>query len=457
MREWSEIVHDVQTNWLVYASMPFLAGLIGYVTKLVAIKMMFRPHRYRGLKPFGWQGIIPRRAPEMVEVLCQTLTGRLVSSGDIVSRVDGKELARKIERPLRKEVARIVPIVADEYQPALWHVLPGPAKDLVVQRAQDAAVDLVPKLVKALRKNIDDVFDLQEMVTAEFLADPDILESMFLDVGKREFRFIRRSGLVFGFAIGILQAAIWAATHQPLVMPVFGLFIGWFTDWAALRLIFSPKEPTRYLGVITWQGLFLKHRIPVSQEYGRLIGTRVLTADRIVASMFHGPSQQKMVDLFAPIIQRTLRDELVDVEAHVRRELGRLAPPELDRLGLGVGELSVGSVLGVLGGAVTRPVREAAGVGLDVAQVGGMADTAASELVAVLPVVLHDSFGYLDDRLQIEALMSEKMAEMTPEQFEGVLRPAFQADERTLIMVGAVLGFLVGELQVLLVEHLTHA
>ncbi|GAA4088879.1 DUF445 domain-containing protein [Nocardioides kongjuensis] len=457
MREWSEIVHDVQTNWLVYASMPFLAGLIGYVTKLVAIKMMFRPHRYRGLKPFGWQGIIPRRAPEMVEVLCQTLTGRLVSSGDIVSRVDGKELARKIERPLRKEVARIVPIVADEYQPALWHVLPGPAKDLVVQRAQDAAVDLVPKLVKALRKNIDDVFDLQEMVTAEFLADPDILESMFLDVGKREFRFIRRSGLVFGFAIGILQAAIWAATHQPLVMPVFGLFIGWFTDWAALRLIFSPKEPTRYLGVITWQGLFLKHRIPVSQEYGRLIGTRVLTADRIVASMFHGPSQQKMVDLFAPIIQRTLRDELVDVEAHVRRALGRLAPPELDRLGLGVGELSVGSVLGVLGGAVTRPVREAAGVGLDVAQVGGMADTAASELVAVLPVVLHDSFGYLDGRLQIEALMSEKMAEMTPEQFEGVLRPAFQADERTLIMVGAVLGFLVGELQVLLVEHLTHA
>lgn len=457
MREWSEIVHDVQTNWLVYASMPFLAGLIGYVTKPVAIKMMFRPHRYRGLKPFGWQGIIPRRAPEMVDVLCQTLTGRLVSSGDIVSRVDGKELARKIERPLRKEVARIVPIVADEYQPALWHVLPGPAKDLVVQRAQDAAVDLVPKLVKALRKNIDDVFDLREMVTVEFLADPDILESMFLDVGKREFRFIRRSGLVFGFAIGILQAAIWAATHQPLVMPVFGLFIGWFTDWAALRLIFNPKEPTKYLGVITWHGLFLKHRIPVSQEYGRLIGTRVLTADRIVASMFHGPSQQKMVDLFAPIIQRTLRDELVDVEAHLRRELGRLAPPELDRLGLGVGELSIGSVLGVLGGAVTRPVREAAGIGLDVAQVGGMAETTASEFVAVLPTVLHDSFGYLDDRLQIEALMSDKMAEMTPEQFEGVLRPAFQADERTLIMVGAVLGFLVGELQVLLVEHLTHA
>ena len=45
---------------------------------------------------------------------------------------------------------------------------------------------------------------------------------------------------------------------------------------------------------------------------------------------------------------------------------------------------------------------------------------------------------------------------MTPEEFKGVLPPAFQADERTLIMVGAILGFLVGELQVLLVENLTH-
>ena len=47
-------------------------------------------------------------------------------------------------------------------------------------------------------------------------------------------------------------------------------------------------------------------------------------------------------------------------------------------------------------------------------------------------------------------------ATLTPEEFEGVLRPAFQADERTLIIVGAILGFLVGELQVLMVEHLAH-
>lgn len=42
---------------------------------------------------------------------------------------------------------------------------------------------------------------------------------------------------------------------------------------------------------------------------------------------------------------------------------------------------------------------------------------------------------------------------MTTEQFEGVLRPVFQQDEWKLIAVGAVIGFLVGELQVFLMLH----
>jgi hypothetical protein len=45
------------------------------------------------------------------------------------------------------------------------------------------------------------------------------------------------------------------------------------------------------------------------------------------------------------------------------------------------------------------------------------------------------------------------MKELTPEEFEGLLRPAFQQDEWILITVGAVLGFLVGELQVFIMLH----
>lgn len=324
----------------------------------------------------------------------------------------------------------------------------------MVQRAQTAAVRAIPDLVIAISENIEDIFDLREMVTKEFLADPDILERMFLDVGRREFAFIRRSGLVFGFLIGLLQAICWALFHNPLIMPIFGLFTGWFTDWAALRLIFNPKEPKRYLGVVTWQGLFLKHRIPVSEEYGVLIATRVLTAERVVRGLLTGSLKGKVVDVFAPVIERAARTELTDVDDVLRRtEIGGLSVGTLDQIG-------VGGVPGI-------PVRcdhrcgEPAGagprrVGLDAAQIGPMSRAAAAELVDRLPAVMTVTHDYLDDALRIKETMSEKMVAMTPEEFEGVLRPAFQADERTLILVGAILGFLVGELQVLMVEHFTH-
>ena len=42
---------------------------------------------------------------------------------------------------------------------------------------------------------------------------------------------------------------------------------------------------------------------------------------------------------------------------------------------------------------------------------------------------------------------------MSQDEFEQLLRPAFQQDEWKLIAVGAMLGFFVGELQVQLVEH----
>jgi uncharacterized membrane protein YheB (UPF0754 family) len=68
----AEILEDVGRNWFIYASMPIIAAAIGYVTKLVAIEMMFRPLEFVGRKPFlGWQGVIPRRAAKMAGIACE--------------------------------------------------------------------------------------------------------------------------------------------------------------------------------------------------------------------------------------------------------------------------------------------------------------------------------------------------------------------------------------------------
>ena len=39
----AHVFADFQANMWLYISIPFISGIIGYVTKVVAIKMMFAP------------------------------------------------------------------------------------------------------------------------------------------------------------------------------------------------------------------------------------------------------------------------------------------------------------------------------------------------------------------------------------------------------------------------------
>jgi len=49
------------------------------------------------------------------------------------------------------------------------------------------------------------------------------------------------------------------------------------------------------------------------------------------------------------------------------------------------------------------------------------------------------------DRAQAVAdLMRQRMEELSPDEFQDLLRPCFQEDEIKLIMVGAALGFMAG-------------
>jgi uncharacterized membrane protein YheB (UPF0754 family) len=72
-----------------------------------------------------------------------------------------------------------------------------------------------------------------------------------------------------------------------------------------------------------------------------------------------------------------------------------------------------------------------------------------------LPDTMQEAKEYTAKTLDIENLIVEKMNELTPDQYESILRPVFKDDEMLMVTVGAILGFLVGELQVVFVEHLS--
>ena len=82
-----------------------------------------------------------------------------------------------------------------------------------------------------------------------------------------------------------------------------------------------------------------------------------------------------------------------------------------------------------------------------------MKKAVAEKVMAALPEALGHVEAYAQEAMDLKNLLVTKMQELTEEEFEGLLRPAFQQDEWILIAVGALLGFLVGEVQVHVMLH----
>jgi uncharacterized membrane protein YheB (UPF0754 family) len=404
------VLEDIAEHWYIDLSIPVVAAVIGYVTKLVAIRMMFQPLEFVGRRPyFGWQGIVPRRAARMASIAVDTMTRDLISAKEVVGRLDPELVARELEVPLREAAEEITREVMAQYQPGLWDAMPEPMRKLVIGRVQAETPRITAAVLAEIQTDVDAVFDLREMVITDLVTDKALLNRIFREAGRKEFRFIARSGIYFGGSIGLLQMSLWVLFHQPLIMPVFGLIVGWFTDWLALKMIFNPKQPINILGFRV-QGLFLKRRREVAADYGTLIADEVITARKIIEALLRGPLSDRVFALVRRQVQASL-------------DTGLARP---------LAVLTVGS-----------------------ARYQQLKRTITAKVVDRLPETLTYLEEYARDTMDVRNVLVARMQELDELQFEALIRPAFEQDEWILITVGAVLGFVMGEAQALVLEHVT--
>jgi uncharacterized membrane protein YheB (UPF0754 family) len=393
---------------VVIVVMPFVAAVIGYVTKLAAIRMMFRPIEFVGVRPFlGWQGVVPRNSARMIRVSTELLTTRLVDPKEIVAKLDPERMAREIEVPLLLAVDEIAREVLERYHPALWEMLPVLAQDMIVKQVQAGSPALVRRILNEIRENVDDVLDIGQVAVSALERDKELLVRLIRDISRPEMAFIARCGVYFGFSLGLVQTVVWVLTHEPLVLPVFGAAIGLFTDWLAIKLVFFPRERRRILGLIPFQGIFQRRRDEVAEQYGELVAREVMTVPNIVDGILRGPKSDRMIMMIQRAVQRT-----IDEQASVAKPFVSVA----------------------IGPRRFQQMKHAA------------ADRAVRYLS---PTALHAK-DYATSAMDVADTIAERMRRLTRVEYEGLLRPAFRQDEWKLIAVGAVIGALVGELQVLL-------
>ncbi|MGB0955277.1 MAG: DUF445 domain-containing protein [Panacagrimonas sp.] len=393
---------DFQANMWLYLSMPVTSGVVGYVTNVIAIKMMFHPLEFFGIKPpiLGWQGIVPRKAAKMAGIACDTIVPRLVSEVEIFERLDPNRVAEEIEKPILALVDEITDEVMREYEPALWETLPLSVRERIIKRVQNDAPEVVAQIMQQIKENITTVFDLKDMVVTTLVRDKALINKIFLETGKDEFRFIGHSGFYFGFLFGIFQMIGWTFFKADFQLPLFGLLVGYLTNWIALKMIFRPQTPLR-VGPMVIQGLFFKRQKEVSADYARLISDEIVTPSHIIEAVLKGPYADRVFNMIAKNIKRVIDEQ----------------------------------------SGIARPfVAWSVGTKRYIA----MKEKAAERLVQHLPETVKHMDDYAKEAMDIQQTLASRLEVLPPPEFEGMLRPAFQEDEWILIAVGAALGAIVG-------------
>ena len=381
---------------LIYLAIPISSALVGWLTNVVAIKMTFYPIHFMGIKPFGWQGIIPSKAAKMSSISVDLWTSKLINVKELFAKINPKKVAKEMLPEFDRISKEIMDEIMHEQAPEIWSRVPESVKKLAYSRISKDLPEIVTEMMTDIKDNIDEMFDIKDMVIKRLTKDKGLLNDMFLQVGDEEFKFIERSGFTFGFLFGIVQMLVWYFYPKFWILPLFGLLVGYATNWLALKLIFNPIEPISFLGV-TYQGLFIKRQNEVSKEYAYMLAHDIFTFDRIFASIITGPTKDRFVNL------------ITDHANHAIDEAAGLSKPVIT---LVAGKRSYEKIKNI---AIDKTLKE-------------------------LPNSVKPVFPYAEKAMDLENIFRTRMQHLPPREFVDFLRPVFQEDELKLILVGAVLG-----------------
>ncbi|HZI52754.1 MAG TPA: DUF445 family protein, partial [Chitinophagaceae bacterium] len=83
-------------------------------------------------------------------------------------------------------------------------------------------------------------------------------------------------------------------TWTLILIPLISAFIGWFTNWIAIKMLFHPREPKKILG-ITFQGIFPKRQKVFAQKLGKLVSNELLSFSEIEQKISNPTNIEKIL------------------------------------------------------------------------------------------------------------------------------------------------------------------
>lgn len=189
-----------------------------------------------------------------------------------------------------------------------------------------------------------------------------------------------------------------------IVIPVIAALIGWFTNLLALKLLFRPYKPWR-IPLTPWsiQGVIPRRQAELARSIGEVVKRELLAKEDLLQSL-NNPETRDEVAV-------TLAEKLAD---------------------------RIGEKLAIVPLAVRQPLEL------------GLKKLVLAEIQRLYDSSLESMWENLEKKVDIAGIVEKKVASLDLEEFEKLIVGLAGRELGYIVYFGAVLGFLIGLLQVLL-------
>ncbi len=411
--------------WAVLSIIPVTA-FVTWAHVWMALKMVFFPIHFWGFHvgsiPVGWQGIVPRKAGRISGIITDNTLSKLGSLQEFLDAMDPKYMAHIIGQQVGHELEYLIDEVMMERNAILWENMPYAIKRRIYAQANKQLPGVLEDLVVDLTLNVELLVDMREMVVSQMENDRHLMVRMFLKVGQKEINFIWHISALIGIVFGVFQMIVWFVIPWHWTVPFWASVWGFLTNWIAIWMVFNPLEAhyVRYpqffertknrkfpwikpviprIGAYNIQGAFMKRQDEVSDVFAKVVTEELITLKTIMSEMMYGGKKEKTRRIVKRHINEIMETPLVRTTLQIS-----LGPKEYARLKTDLIDRSI----------------------------------------EITMVPISDPEFNASRAQKIFQMFRDRIRELTPKEFQNLLRPAFQEDEWILIILGGVTGFVAG-------------
>ncbi len=197
-------------NFIKIMILAIVGGIIGYITNVIAIKLIFRPIEPIKIPIINKEiiGLIPKRKSEIAQNIGQVIQDELIDIHELIKNVVSENDKEEIVFYIKNKINDVVDKKINQ-SPLGFMGIGKMVNDFISEHLDDEIKNAVDELTEVLINKGKDRINIQEIVKDK-INELDLykLEEIILSIVKKELKHIETLGLVLGFFIGLVQGII---------------------------------------------------------------------------------------------------------------------------------------------------------------------------------------------------------------------------------------------------------